>query len=392
MGGSGKIEFANTLQGIAALSVIVAHYFDVYWTSPVTVSALTNAPLLNHQEIPVFVSAIQLFKYLNLNYGAFGVGLFFLVSGFVIPISLERKGVADFIVNRVLRIFPTYVVGFGITLLALLLSCYYFDVSWMYSRDEVLIHFIPGLRDLLWSRNIDGIVWTLEVELKFYIICALFVTLFKRGSISVFAIPVFIALIGAYASIVLPEYGESNAWLYIKLLTFIYPAKFIVFMFLGVVLYYYHSGKMSLLKTSLVSIGCFSLFAAMWVHGPEKNTATLVYSYAMALTFFVFAMVWPTCFQSNRITDFLASISYPLYVIHGVAGYVVLRILFDLGVAPLVSLFAVVVMALYISWVIHICVENPSQRLAKCLFRKKVLPLVSEFPQQIKQQTPPPPR
>ena len=257
-----KIEFANTLRGIAAISVLVAHYCGVFWTSPPTVSALTNAPLLTVQDMPIpyYISAIQLVNYFNFNYGAFGVGLFFLVSGFVIPISLERKGLLDFVANRFLRIFPTYFVGFGVTLLALLLSCYYFDVEWLYTRDEILIHFIPGLRDLFWSKSIDGIVWTIEVELKFYILCAICIVLFKRGSLWVFLLPAIVAALGIYAATILPQYGQTNAWLYIKLLTFIYPAKFIVFMFIGVALYYYHSNKMSALKASAMILMCFVLF------------------------------------------------------------------------------------------------------------------------------------
>lgn len=376
-----KIEFANTLRGIAAISVLIAHYFGVFWTSPPTVAALTNAPMLTFQEMPIpsYISVIQLVNYFNFNYGAFGVGLFFLVSGFVIPISLERKGMLDFVVNRVLRIFPTYFVGFGVTLLALLLSCYYFDARWLYTRDEVFIHFIPGLRDLFWSRSIDGIVWTLEVELKFYIICAVCIVLFRRGSLWVFLLPAIVAAFGLYAAAVLPQYGQTNAWLYIKLLTFIYPAKFIVFMFVGVALYYYHSSKMSLLQASVTVLICFGLFLVMWRNGPEANTASLVYSYAMALVFFVIAMIWPTLFHANRITDFLANISYPLYVIHGVMGYVMLRILMDLYVAPLVALALVVVLALSISWGIHTCVERPSQRLAKLLVVREKLPLAPEL-------------
>lgn len=367
-----KIEFANTLRGIAAISVLVAHYFGVFWTSPATVAALTNAPALTFDELPIppYVSWLQLVNYFNFNYGAFGVGLFFVVSGFVIPISLERKSLADFIVNRMLRIYPTYFVGFGITLLALLMSSYYFNVDWMYSSEEVLIHFVPGLRDIFWSRGIDGIVWTLEVELKFYLVCALCIVLFKRRSIFVFIVPAIIAGLGAYAATVLPQYGETNAWLYIKLLTFIYPAKFIVFMFVGVALYYFHSGKMSAQKTAVVVSSCFITFAAMWVLGPEKNTSTLVYSYALALMFFVLAMVKPLWFRSNRVTDFLANISYPLYVVHGVAGYIVLRVLMDLHVSPLLALLIVTGLALSISWLLHVGVEQPSQRFAKYLITK----------------------
>lgn len=97
--------------------------------------------------------------------GGYGVALFFLISGFVIPFSLRKSGFLEFLVSRMFRIVPTYFFGFTITLLAIFLCSCYFGRDWPFSYREIFIHYIPGIRDLFWTRGIDGIIWTLERQL-----------------------------------------------------------------------------------------------------------------------------------------------------------------------------------------------------------------------------------
>ena len=82
-----KSQFADTLRGIAAGLVLLDHTLDL-----AGLSLTAKFPLLS--------------------LGQLGVALFFLVSGFVIPISLPKYSVPGFLVARVLRIYPTYAVAF----------------------------------------------------------------------------------------------------------------------------------------------------------------------------------------------------------------------------------------------------------------------------------------
>lgn len=88
MSGS-KIEFANTLRGLAAVSVLVSHYYVIFWGDPSTVGSLINAPAAA-VSMPTYLAWLHAVP--QFNWGAFGVALFFLVSGFVIPFSLRRAG------------------------------------------------------------------------------------------------------------------------------------------------------------------------------------------------------------------------------------------------------------------------------------------------------------
>ncbi len=51
--------------------------------------------------------------------GPFGVALFFLISGLVIPFSFDRHRTGAFLLARLLRIYPTYLAALLIEVLTL---------------------------------------------------------------------------------------------------------------------------------------------------------------------------------------------------------------------------------------------------------------------------------
>lgn len=66
----------------------------------------------------------------------------------------------------------------------------------------------------------------------------------------------------------------------------------------------------------------------------------------------------------------MSDISYPLYVIHGVAGYSLLRILLDMGLKPWVSLLITTFIAVLLAFLLHKLIELPSQKLGKRLIHR----------------------
>jgi len=80
-----RLTFIDGVRGITALFVLSSHLIE---------ELFTGGKVMNR-------------NYLTL--GESGVVAFFLVSGFVIPLSLERsRSVAAFAVARILRIYPLY--------------------------------------------------------------------------------------------------------------------------------------------------------------------------------------------------------------------------------------------------------------------------------------------
>ncbi len=364
---STRIEFANTLRGFAALAVVISHYYGVFWTNRAAVGALTNAPALpiETHAMPAYISWLHVLPLFN--WGAYGVALFFIISGFVIPFSLQKMGWIGFLMNRILRIVPTYVFGFSITLLGVWVSCIYFSEEWPFTFREVFIHYIPGIRDVLWSRGIDGIVWTLEIEMKFYILCAAMIVLFRRYSTKVFYVPVVLFALALCVNRMIPVWQESSLLAWRLVLTYLMVSQYVIYMYIGVLFHYLHRGKLDSNRAYLGIGGLFLLFCLQWRAGPYAESLHLAWSYAFALLTFAFAYTYPRFFKSNGIFNFFAGISYPLYVIHGVAGYVTLRIMLDMGFDSWVSLFAVTAVFLFLSYLLHVLIEAPSQRVGKRL-------------------------
>ena len=106
------------------------------------------------------------------NKGAFGVDLFFIISGFIMYITLSRKNYTarEFIIHRLLRIVPAYWVY---TCIILILSKIFIDefssTSWNYKSLGLSLMFIPNENPsgLGWYPLLT-VGWTLNFEIFFY--------------------------------------------------------------------------------------------------------------------------------------------------------------------------------------------------------------------------------
>ena len=217
----------------------------------------------------------------------------------------------------------------------------------------------------MWSTGIDGIVWTLEIEVKFYLLCALFISLFRRYSLLVFLVPIALFMMAIILNHFIPELGRTNAHVYELAMVYMTVSQYIIFMFIGVMFHYMYCNKIDPHKAYACIGGLFVLFCFHWWVGPYSANLSVAWSYAFALLTFTFGYAFPNVLKRNRVFDFFANISYPLYVIHGVMGYVILRIMLDAGVKTWETLFTATCFCIFLAWFIHRVIELPSQALGK---------------------------
>ena len=96
-----------------------------------------------------------------------GVQLFFIISGFVIFMTLERtKSSVDFAVSRFSRLYPAYWMAMFLSIIFVLLVSNPFHYSEL-SVEQILIN-ITMLQHWVKVKDIDAVYWTLSVELTFY--------------------------------------------------------------------------------------------------------------------------------------------------------------------------------------------------------------------------------
>jgi peptidoglycan/LPS O-acetylase OafA/YrhL len=117
------------------------------------------------------------------NPGDYGVFVFFIISGYIVPASLERKGsVRTFWVSRVFRLYPLYLLAVG---LAVALWMMHFGSLRGEGADPETSIFsqLLMMSNVLAGTNLPNVVWSLSYEMVFYLlITALFMAQVHRRS------------------------------------------------------------------------------------------------------------------------------------------------------------------------------------------------------------------
>ncbi|MBV8633556.1 MAG: acyltransferase [Burkholderiaceae bacterium] len=358
---AGKITFANQLRGVAVLCVIITHYFGIYWGARDTVAQYTFAPMLAGPG-PRFIGYIAPPTF---NYGPFGVALFFLISGFVIPFSLEKMGSLRFLAARALRIFPTYWVATAFMLGVAFLSSLYWGLPFHVDARQLLTNLLLFNAELSLP-SIDSVNWTLSIEVKFYVAAVLLWPLLRRAPL--------LTLLG-YAALVLVAIlalpGQANIGSLAVSIDFAkVEAMYTVFLFIGTLFHFAARGRLSPRMLVIGVAALFALFVFMWPRTllvSQYWRVTANYGYALA----VFALCYALRrrFRPVRTFDFFAAISYPLYLVHSVAGYALMHILMDRGLPYLAALPLALVLALLAATLLHYAVELPTANAGKTLHR-----------------------
>src|SRR3954470_15818999 len=154
-----RLAWLDALRGLAALAVVFDH------------------------GSTLVVTSTHSFLYQWFNFGQYGVFVFFLVSGYIIPASLERKGsVRGFWVSRGFRLYPLYA-------LAILAAAAAYTLGYGTLRGAQHHPFQSAAADLLMLPNVLGgpnvpnVTWTLSYEMVFYLLlAALFTVRAHRAS------------------------------------------------------------------------------------------------------------------------------------------------------------------------------------------------------------------
>jgi peptidoglycan/LPS O-acetylase OafA/YrhL len=370
----GKIWFAHMLRGLAALSVAIHHLCVAFWVANPAMAELAHtSPLAAIRHLPHLAVARNLAQY-GLEGGPLGVAVFFLVSGFVIPISLEKVRWKQFLVQRVFRLYPTYWVGLTLTCGAMLLYAVVHELP----RP---VHFsaywksLTLCRDWLWAPSLDGITWTLEIEIKFYLLCAFLSAVSSlRSARALLASMTLLALAVHLTGDLHPSLAELAPRLYRLHYVLSCAAPYIPYMFIGTCFYNHFRGYWSTAKLCATTTILYSLaFISLRNGHLADHTTYFLGSYSMALVAFSIAYLLRDRLPRSRVLDGLANISYPLYCVHGVIGYVLLSEMVGRGLNPYGAIgltFAVVVPCAYL---IHRAVEQPSIGLGRIAIHTRFL-------------------
>jgi peptidoglycan/LPS O-acetylase OafA/YrhL len=115
--------------------------------------------------------------------GDYGVFVFFMISGFIVPASLERKGsLRTFWVSRLFRLYPLYLLAVGLAVALWLVHLGGLRGAGADPETSVLSQLLM-MSNVLAGPNLPNVVWSLSYEMIFYLLLvALFTARIHRRS------------------------------------------------------------------------------------------------------------------------------------------------------------------------------------------------------------------
>lgn len=301
--------------------------------------------------------------------GAFAVALFFMVSGFIIVAVGMRESRRSFAIRRALRIYPPLWVSIVILLVVYPLAIVLTGAPGLtgYAINKVIdehgswtsiLLAMSLLNYIVGTPPVNGVAWTLVVELLFYIAVLALLPLLRTRPRA--------AIVAAFAFMVAVQVVAKVHWV---VFLFAVNCVYVTFLFLGTLVYLRYSQRIG----NAFFVTFTGLFWALFVVGvtryvaqPPWTVAGYGVSYAFAWLVFVALLLVDRHVRLGPVTGFFSRISYSFYLNHGGLGFAILSMLVPSLGFP-VSLAITLVAVTVVSAASYRYVELPSQRLARRL-------------------------
>lgn len=335
-----RILELDAVRGLAAFAVVLYHYTTRYDLK------------VGHASAPLF----------EVPFGHYGVELFFLLSGFVIFMTLARtKRSSDFAISRVSRLYPGYWVGMAVTLGAVALFGAPFEGYVIGARDvalntTMLQRYAPG------AVHVDGAYWTLSVELTFY---ALVLGLFVSGLLSRIRTAILVLLGVELVLHFATGGGDASAPLALRAVRQVLLSHYGPYFGAGILFFKLRHATVSAERWRDVA-GIAACLGAVAIMRPGADLV------ASALCFAIFALLASgrLSMLANRPLLFLGTISYSLYVVHQNIGFLVIRHATELGVGTNTAIALAILVALTLATATTFLVERPAQRWVRSTLKR----------------------
>lgn len=299
-------------------------------------------------------------KYTNM--GGFGVDLFFVISGFIMPFIIfggryrgqaPEIGAAEFMARRVSRIWPMYFLATAAVVV----------LSWMVANGkfsdvgaEFAYHYNAYRVNLAWvfdsltfthgaDAPVLGTGWTLQVEFMFYSAIAVILlskpeNLFQLEArlAALFALFFFISSIGVSAS----SFAKA------------YATPMIIEFAFGMIIYRLYSAEVLIEKKLAILLGIGAFIAFIFIEVTSLTQWGGHFNRPIMWGGCAFFIVWSALslekyISENKTLLLLGDSSYSLYLVHYIIGPVIFHYWHNYSLAESIPLWA------YLSMFIVVC-------------------------------------
>lgn len=348
----------DLLRFAAAFFVLTSHYFADFLLPQ------SGAVVIGHQigdlARPAPFTSIA-------SYGWLGVEIFFVMSGYVIAMSAMASSAKTFAAKRFWRLWPTAFLCATITFLAIIASGFWSDTLWLEWLRSATLYPL--------GRQIDGVYWTLGVEIVFYTLAGLTIVISQRKD-RILWLGTLIGGISLASHILIPSIAFSGTRI-----TILLNLPFGAFFALGIALYHAHN-RISLrlaiwsipiwLATCIYVVGLRALdrFSNLPFAITQGEAIIIFLSGALVVACAPFIQPFLARWLSVRLTALMGLMTYPLYLLHQTVGAIVIGALMRAGLSYYAATLITIFCMLSLSWAIVAIAEPKMRQLCKVVFRK----------------------
>ncbi|MEB0024103.1 acyltransferase, partial [Actimicrobium sp. CCI2.3] len=296
--------------------------------------------------------------------GSLGVEFFLMISGYVIFYSSRNKSAKDFAVARALRLLPSYWFAIVLT------TCFSYilggermgvGLGQFFANSTI---FAPTLG----FEYIDGVYWTLKLEVLFYSLILVFLIFGKGEKLSLFFLlwPILFSLSSYFGKLSIPFSGGYFCYFGAGALLAMLkdrPTPWVI------------------LSLLVCMVNCIFFSTGVGIKVAIGYEFSRVIIGTVILLFFIFFVVISiTKAGEYSITQakFLGGLTYPVYLIHAHIGYMLLG-KFATEQNKVLVTFSILLLVLLMATFMHLIIEKKLAFFWRGLFESTVGKIIGFF-------------
>jgi peptidoglycan/LPS O-acetylase OafA/YrhL len=296
---SSQIVGVDILRFCAALMVMIYHLAFWSWHANGTAHKVIGSPYNYFDAAPYAW------------FGWIGVQIFFVISGLVIPITAATSTPSCFLRNRISRLFPTILICSTISFV--LLSILGLQDFAKYVRALLILPYGPWL---------DGVYWTLTVEVVFYGLVWLQLLLFpNRTNALIIGIGLASSAYWLLFAFGAPQAIALEDTRHVQMLLLAHGCHFAI----GGMIWLISSNGWKLDRGLLLML--FVLAGGINIATEsDGNDAAPLSIWAVALAAIILSAMARRPVKWQGIARVIGLLTFPLYLLHNVFGALVMRL------------------------------------------------------------------
>jgi len=313
----------------AALAVVIFHYFYGGFNSG-KITSISQTPEL----------------YDISKYGFFGVDFFFMISGYVIFFSAKNRSASQFLVSRLVRLYPAFWAALLLTSMVMII--------WGGPHMKItLAQWLANstmLATLFGYKFVDGVYWTLIRELYFYF--AVFILL----------------LVGMQKKLA----TAFLIWPYLMVLALLTEKNWLPY--LGYHYYYFAAGALFAIAKEKADLKVYITLFVTYILSLYFSSQSEVHSKPIVIAiisafylFFLFINTPKGASLKLPQATLLGALTYPIYLIHAHIGFIFIS-MFATENNKYLILLVTFLLVIFIAYLINAIIEKRCHIFWKTLF------------------------